>query len=736
MAHLHRRLVSTILLLLLALLWPAGGGGNRKVFSLVFGGELPAFCCGVIGTSKFCLKGASCGVASHSKKFDWDPMGFDLKENESRAFSKPLFKSDALAPAEIKAVLEVKLTVEEFTTLFDELKQGLKPNWFPEANIKESSVQIGTTAADEADEELVSPKFATKDSGIFELMPKLSFSSDEGQVTFESELSPAEVHSLLQEYHKRFADLKTKWTQTFLEVEASHALVVKDLSLLHQVTSTLKTIVGTPDSSLSQSLPLVIGVRDLSLEVQGIAEAHQETQGSVELVLKGQQDFRQTIIEAIEESEGKISSATQEFYELKNHINTLTAVNKEFKKRFGIIFPILKDFKRGQQQPTVVQHAMDMQALQSQIVSLQQKVTKLEEEAWNQISSPPSAPTPVATVPTSSNLDATLLDIKHQLKVLQHRIVGGGVKIGNRVFQSFGDVQVWVKAELPTRRYGLFVDAVSILDFFSFLGHIDAESQVSTLHNANKAGFSSIYESRVATSVQNIFPKVFGKGDSHQYLPAIRHPDKWDDGSDGLMYQITKGMTDVETQLSSTIDTVLDGYHEARALASQCLFKAKRFVMDLCTFMSQDYFKWKARGHSKQDAWNMTSLCVRRIFEEIHSERVIARDIYDPNNLEFTTAKMLWATWKAHAVMEQYLRHHFYEHPSISAVLARHLADNYVKPEATSSSQITALEKAVKSLTSRLDKLDNLESDDQSISQSTGKKKGKQQSKSKAKDHE
>jgi hypothetical protein len=69
-------------------------------------------------------------------------------------------------------------------------------------------------------------------------------------------------------------------------------------------------------------------------------------------------------------------------------------------------------------------------------------------------------------------------------------------------------------------------------------------------------------------------------------------------------------------------------------------------------------------------------------------------------------------------------------------VLARHLADNYVKPEATSSSQITALEKAVKSLTSRLDKLDNLESDDQSISQSTGKKKGKQQSKSKAKDHE
>lgn len=122
--------------------------------------------------------------------------------------------------------------------------------------------------------------------------------------------------------------------------------------------------------------------------------------------------------------------------------------------------------------------------------------------------------------------------------------------------------------------------------------------------------------------------------------------------------------------------------------------------------MSQDYFKWKTRGHNKQDAWNMTSLCIRRIFKEIHSERVIARDIYDPNNLEFTSAKMLWATWKVRAVMEHYLKHHFYEHPSISAVLAWHLADNYIKPDSSSSSQITTLEKPVKSLTTHLDKLD------------------------------
>jgi hypothetical protein len=41
--------------------------------------------------------------------------------------------------------------------------------------------------------------------------------------------------------------LKAKWSQTFLDVEASHALVVKDLLSLQRVSSGLKQVLGTPD---------------------------------------------------------------------------------------------------------------------------------------------------------------------------------------------------------------------------------------------------------------------------------------------------------------------------------------------------------------------------------------------------------------------------------------------------------------------------------------------------------
>ncbi len=223
------------------------------------------------------MKPSNCGVASHSKKIDWDESTFYLKENETRAFSKPVFKCETLDPSEIEAILEVALSVKEFTTLFDHLNQGTKPERLSAVSRK-ISVEVLEKALASASlvlEDLVSPKFATKD--------------------------------------RCFVDLKTKWTQTSLEVEASHALAVKDLALLHNLAVQFKEIVSLLDPLVPQTLPLTSGMRELSDEVKNLMFSQSETQDSVKLVLIGQQDFRQTIIESIEENETKISVATHDF---------------------------------------------------------------------------------------------------------------------------------------------------------------------------------------------------------------------------------------------------------------------------------------------------------------------------------------------------------------------------------------------------------------------------------------
>lgn len=151
---------------------------------------------------------------------------------------------------------------------------------------------------------------------------------------------------------------------------------------------------------------------------------------------------------------------------------------------------------------------------------------------------------------------------------------------------------------------------VSIFEFFAH-GHIDAETTYSSFYSQHWTGFTSSYEARVASSIQNLFPTVFSKADSNvdtaEALPALSSPDKWDSnyGNTGSRYQITRNMSDVELQITESINTILNPYPEAQFLAKECLHQAKRFALELCQFITLDYQKWNHRGHAKKDAWKI-----------------------------------------------------------------------------------------------------------------------------------
>jgi len=347
----------------------------------------------------------------------------------------------------------MKLTLKEYTTLFEDLHQGHKPAWISstESAFTIPKLEEPISNLDEGDE-IVSPKFATEDSGIFPLVPKLSFESDHGDNSmFDALLLPEVVTGLLKEFHKRFAGLKSKWTQTFLEGEASHALVVKDLSVLHKASLLLKNTVGISDFLAVQEHNLIASMHLFTEEVKGVVAVQSETHSTIENAIKMQKKFCQTIVEAMEENECHVQEASRNFKTLQDQLTSMNSTMKEFEKRFSIIFPILQDFKCHSSVTPPSSTSVDIQAIQTHLETMQQKLAKLEQDAWTHIGSPNPPPVCVTPVSSPSNLDATILDLKHQVKVLQHRVRGGGVRIGNKVFQSFKDVQVWVKSELPSR---------------------------------------------------------------------------------------------------------------------------------------------------------------------------------------------------------------------------------------------------------------------------------------------
>jgi hypothetical protein len=134
---------------------------------------------------------------------------------------------------------------------------------------------------------------------------------------------------------------------------------------------------------------------------------------------------------------------------------------------------------------------------------------------------------------------------------------------------------------------------------------MDTELSVAAENNAEKAGYAIYYEMKVTASFNNLFLLVFGKAsalgmDDSDSLPGVSSRDKWNNGFTGLHHQIMHKMNDMSYQLDTNIKQVYHNHSEAHQLAIDCVTIAKRFVIDLVAFISQEYVTWQTRGFTKK----------------------------------------------------------------------------------------------------------------------------------------
>jgi hypothetical protein len=247
---------------------------------LLYGGHADRLCLGFIGTSKFCLReGESCGVLSHSKKFEVDHSQLYLKENENRAFIKPSFAADHLDASSLDLVLAKRRTLKEITELLDSLKRAevASPcDPAPFAKVRKVPAELSTDSmslAIQASFDLDLPKFITNEAGIFSAVPTLSFDVDFDEAAEDpfaslATSSSADIVAILTDFQERFVNLKTKWTQTFLEVDTSHSIVVKDLRTICERMNKVKTqLKALSDAAVSRENQLSTQISILAAEL-------------------------------------------------------------------------------------------------------------------------------------------------------------------------------------------------------------------------------------------------------------------------------------------------------------------------------------------------------------------------------------------------------------------------------------------------------------------------------------
>jgi len=438
--------------------------------------------------------------------------------------------------------------------LFGAMEQGSYPDWLiaaaTPADVPDRDVgDVGDVLG------LCSPKQASTRTGIFDVFPALSYDEeDENLKRVEMETtSPEEnVQASIQDFKHRFACLKQKWTSAFQDVEVGHFLVTSDLARISEVTNRLAASMGHP-----------LAIDGTTFE--NVWQALERINSKLQEGLAHVQDSTSYISDLVEDMSSNQSVLQDSQLMFQNTITSIQETIRKHESRFTKILPGLMNVQQTSASSTMVD-------VDRKLNQLMQAIEDLQDRQWQTAT---AASSPSSSLRSTHELDAELRDIKAQLKTLQLRIVGNGVQIGGVVFQCFDDVKSWVVSKFQIRRYGLFVDGVSLLDFFSFVTHTDTEKSMSTFYNQVKSGFLSMYEARLAASTQNLFPMNFGRSnsggmDDSEYLPALQDPDKWDNGIMGLRYQISRGISDVEIQLESTIDSILKDYPEPRQIAKEC----------------------------------------------------------------------------------------------------------------------------------------------------------------------
>ncbi|MFN9957249.1 MAG: hypothetical protein ACK55I_29445, partial [bacterium] len=95
------------------------------------------------------------------------------------------------------------------------------------------------------DLQLTSPKLANTDTGLFQLIPALSYDSVEID---PSSASDEVMTQVVTDVNSRFRTIKSKWSTAFSEIEAGYLVVINDI---RQLQGLLSSVVTNSDSQKS-----------------------------------------------------------------------------------------------------------------------------------------------------------------------------------------------------------------------------------------------------------------------------------------------------------------------------------------------------------------------------------------------------------------------------------------------------------------------------------------------------
>jgi len=333
-----------------------------------------------------------------------------------------------------------------------------------------------------------------------------------------------------------------QWAIEPHEIASSRLMVLEDdLHQLKHYTDSIHHSLGTPVTIQGTDFPDVW----CALEFLSQSASGQDFGATVAHVQHSLFNLAQQVGE-VQNGFKSIQSLVHALPAAQEQLSQLAVQLHLHEKRFTLIQPLLLSIPKLSE---------DIAALKT--------TTCVSTDPWTANFAPQPhviPPSPSGSTPVESTVDAItrLNTIEHAIQSLEKRVVGDGIKIGRFLFQSKEDLRLWFVTNVPSNRFGLFLDAVSIFDFLA-QPHLDSQENMAQLYNSQKNGFDTTYESRIISSMQNLFPNLFGKSasagmDTALALPGFTKPEQWNNkGVTGLQLQVERELPNVDLQFRHAI---------------------------------------------------------------------------------------------------------------------------------------------------------------------------------------
>jgi hypothetical protein len=287
----------------------------------------------------------------------------------------------------------------------------------------------------------------------------------------------------------------------------------------------------------------------------------------------------------------------------------------------------------------------------------------------------------------TSNTHAVVLKLVEDVKLLRSSTEVLSIKFGNLGFRNLHECTEWIGTHFTGLRYGLIMDPLLMLERIYGDDEVDSVSLMKTLESRLKLKIETGAEASALNALRHSRPRIFHRGrpimintPNKSRLNLVPSHAEWKSGGEGVKSFIVQKMNILHASVAADIAGEFGrdpSMATAQMIATMSLTATVTFITQLLGMVDTLYERlFVISKFPSEQAWSLTSQVLDRVLADLYAPKDGIGESLTTRSPLSICAHLLWASFKTHDVMSEYVAHNFENHPAVSTEYVKFLATN------------------------------------------------------------